>query len=103
MPSYLGNHWYAEQAVCCGYAVRAVGTQVIRGGHLGTGSTGSDADRLSSVVFIVWRRVDEQCRSGYDFGGEKRICEADIAMNNGKMGNEKSEVRYVHFENGRMR
>ena len=100
MPSYLGNHWYAEKAVCCGYAVRAVGTQVIRGGNLGTGSTGSDADGLSKVIFFVWRRVGEQCRSGCDFGGEKWICEADIAMSNGKGGNEKSEVRDVHFDNG---
>lgn len=78
----MGNNWYAEKAVCCGYAVSAVGTQVIRGGHLGTGSTGSDADGLSKVILFVWRRFDEQCRSGCDFGGEKRLCEADTALSN---------------------
>ena len=64
------------------------------------GSIGSDADRLSRVIWVVWRRVDEQCRSGCDFGGEKRICETNIAVSNGKTGNEKSKVRDVHFENG---
>lgn len=48
-------------------------------------------------MIVVQRRIGGQYRSGYSFGSEERICGTDIAIGNENTGDEKNEVRDVHF------